>query len=136
MLPGGGTYFTNSNGYAVAGRHIFDIASEMNEEGNYFPVWGTCLGFELLLFLSGDGETKGDHRKDCSSINRARQLFFKDDFKESRMFKNATESVVSILERESVTFNYHKKCITEEVSVLLKVNELANTAVVHEIFRS
>lgn len=30
--------------------HITDIflISQMNDKGNYFPLWGTCLGFELL----------------------------------------------------------------------------------------
>lgn len=32
LFPGGATYFNQSNGYSEAGRHIYDIAMEMNEK--------------------------------------------------------------------------------------------------------
>lgn len=114
LLPGGATWFNQSNGYAEAGRHIYDIAVEMNEQGDYFPIWGTCLGFELLTYLSADGK---EHRADCRSSNQALPLEFKDDFKTSRMFKNAPESVLEILETEAVTANFHQFCVTEKVEI-------------------
>lgn len=113
LLPGGATWFNQSNGYADAGRHIYDIATEMNERGNYFPLWGTCLGFELLTYLSANGD---EHRAHCSSTNQALPLVFKDDFRTSRMFKNAPESVVKILGNEAVTANFHQYCVTEKVN--------------------
>lgn len=74
MLPGGGTYFNQSGGYGDAGKHIYDIAIEMNNQGDYFPIWGTCLGFELLTYLSAHGN---EHRAHCSSINQPLPLEFK-----------------------------------------------------------
>lgn len=111
LFPGGAVWF-NESGYADAGRHIYDIAKEMNEKGNYFPLWGTCLGFELLTYLSADGV---EHRADCSSNNQALPLEFKDDFRSSRLFENAPENVVKILTEESVTANFHHYCVTEKV---------------------
>lgn len=32
LFPGGATYFNQTNGYSEAGRHIYDIAMEMNEK--------------------------------------------------------------------------------------------------------
>jgi gamma-glutamyl hydrolase len=112
LLPGGATWFNQSNGYADAGRHIYDIASEMNERGEYFPLWGTCLGFELLTYLSADGN---EHRAHCSSTNQALPLEFKSDFMTSRMFREAPKSVLKILETEAVTPNFHQYCVTEKV---------------------
>lgn len=114
LLPGGATWFNQSNGYADAGRHIYDIAIEMNERGNYFPLWGTCLGFELLTYLSADGK---EHRAYCSSSNQALPLVFKDDFMSSRMFKGASDKIVKILESEAVTSNFHQYCVTEKVAI-------------------
>lgn len=114
LLPGGATWFNQSNGYADAGRHIYDIAQKLNEQGDYFPVWGTCLGFELLTYLSANGN---EHRAHCSSTNQALPLVFKDDYKASRLFKNAPESVVKILESEAVTANFHQYCVTEKVEI-------------------
>jgi len=32
-----------------AGAYLIDLAIEANDAGDYFPVWGTCLGYELML---------------------------------------------------------------------------------------
>lgn len=114
MLPGGATWFNQSNGYADAGRHIYDIAIEMNDQGDYFPLWGTCLGFELLTYLSAGGR---EHRAHCSSTNQALPLVFKDDFKSSRLFQGASEEIVKILKTEAVTSNFHQYCVTEKVNL-------------------
>lgn len=73
MFPGGGTWFNQTNGYAVAGAHIYDIATQMNEKGHYFPLFGTCLGFELLLFISNNNQ---EYRAKCSSQRQALPLNF------------------------------------------------------------
>lgn len=73
LFPGGATWFNQSNGYADAGRHIFEIAKNMNDMGFYMPLWGTCLGFELLLYLDSNGE----NRAHCSSSGQALNLEFK-----------------------------------------------------------
>ena len=33
-------------------RNIFEHAVRENDRGNYFPLWGTCLGFELLAMMN------------------------------------------------------------------------------------
>lgn len=112
LFPGGGLWFNETNGYGDAGKHIYDIASKMNEEGDYFPLWGTCLGFELLTYLSANGS---EHRTDCSSSNQALPLRFKSDFRSSRMFQGASTEVIEILQNEPVTSNFHHYCVTEKV---------------------
>jgi gamma-glutamyl hydrolase len=87
---------------------------EMNEREQYFPLWGTCLGFELLTYLSAGGD---EHRAHCSSTNQALPLVFKLDYKESRLFKNAPQTIVKILESEAVTANFHQFCVTEKVQI-------------------
>lgn len=72
-MPGGGTWFNQSNGYAVAGSHIFAIAQEMNDNGIYLPLFGTCLGFELLLFVSNENQ---ECRATCSSERQSLPLDF------------------------------------------------------------
>ena len=43
LLPGGGA------GKPPGAQMIFEEALKLNDNGTYFPVWGTCLGFEWLL---------------------------------------------------------------------------------------
>ena len=56
LLPGGGTELVleesdriSLTNYAVAGKKLLKMAIEINDNGIHFPVWGTCLGFELMI---------------------------------------------------------------------------------------
>ncbi|XP_058463331.1 gamma-glutamyl hydrolase-like isoform X4 [Malaya genurostris] len=111
LLPGGATWFNVSNGYAEAGRHIYDIANLINAQGSYFPIWGTCLGFELLTYLAANGD---EHRAHCSSNNQGLPLNFKIDFRKSRLFGETPDEVIAILANEPVTSNFHQFCVTEK----------------------
>lgn len=73
LLPGGGVWFDDSNGYADAGVHIYDIAKQMNDNGIYFPLFGICLGFELLLYASN---AEREYRTVCSSSKQKNTLDF------------------------------------------------------------
>jgi gamma-glutamyl hydrolase len=63
LLPGGAAEFNATDGYATAGWELYKLAKLKNDAGIYFPVWGTCLGFELLAFLSPN---KTETRSACS----------------------------------------------------------------------
>jgi hypothetical protein len=46
-----------STGYARAGKILYDLALQGFDSGSdYYPIWGTCLGFELVALLSIDGQ--------------------------------------------------------------------------------
>ncbi|XP_063994829.1 chitobiosyldiphosphodolichol beta-mannosyltransferase-like [Diachasmimorpha longicaudata] len=111
LLPGGSSNFGIPGGYSEAGQIIYRIATEMNDHDDYFPIWGTCLGFELLTYLAAKGT---DQRTNCSSSNQILPLIFKPGFMESRMFENAPSDVIDILKKEKVTANFHRYCVTEE----------------------
>lgn len=111
LFTGGAVWFYDS-AYADTGEKIYEIASKLNDDGDFFPLWGTCLGFELLTYLSAN---RSEHRADCSSTNQSLNLEFKDDFNTSRMFKDASNEIVKILQNEKVTSNFHQFCVTEKV---------------------
>ncbi|CAH0694164.1 unnamed protein product [Spodoptera exigua] len=112
LFPGGATYFNQSNGYADAGQHIYEIAQKINDAGDYFPIFGTCLGFELLIIIaSGRGEP--ENRIRCYSYSNI-PLNFTDDYRTSKMFKEAPEDILELLENEDVTVNAHQFCIIDE----------------------
>ena len=48
LFPGG------DSDYLEYGRKIMDRLIQYNDEGNYFPAWGTCLGFENMLIWASD----------------------------------------------------------------------------------
>lgn len=50
------TQYTN---YVNSVKRCIRKAKEINDRGTCFPVWGTCLGFELLLLLEGVKDVHG-----------------------------------------------------------------------------
>lgn len=50
FLPGGG------GDYYEYGKFVYDTVKEYNDYGTYYPVWGTCLGFEFMTaYESSEG---------------------------------------------------------------------------------
>lgn len=111
LWPGGATWFNQSDGYADAGRHVYNIAMKMNDRGEYMPLWGTCLGFELMAYITSD---KGEPRADCNSDRQPLPLDFESDYKDSKLFGSAPDDIIHILSTEPVTANFHHYCVTKQ----------------------
>jgi hypothetical protein len=62
------TFFYFSTDYARAGKLFYKFAIEANErDGDYYPIWGTCLGFELLALVSNNDQP---NLKRCFSMDQ------------------------------------------------------------------
>ncbi|XP_067005666.1 gamma-glutamyl hydrolase-like [Anabrus simplex] len=110
LFPGGAAEFTDPDGYAEAGVYLYEYAIKMNEKGVYFPLWGTCLGMELMTFLAAG---RREHRCDCWGYDQALPLTLKSDFQRSKLFENVPESMLDIFMNKPVAAHYHQFCITE-----------------------
>lgn len=74
LFPGGATWFNESFGYGDAGQMLYDFALEANQLGHYYPIFGICLGMELLAQVAINGQ---EIRAHCYSKNVALPLEFK-----------------------------------------------------------
>lgn len=84
---------------------LFCQALESNKQGRYFPVWGTCLGFQWILQMIGN--MRLDHGLDA--VDYALPLEFTEYGKNcSQMFSDAPCSLMKILSTEKVTYNHHR----------------------------
>ncbi|EDO44920.1 predicted protein [Nematostella vectensis] len=110
LFPGGDSDLWKS-GYARTGAAIFDLAMEANDNGDVFPLWGTCLGFQLLHVRAAKGK---DVLTKCSGENVSLPLNFTDGYKDSRMFRNAHNDVTQDMAKLGVTLNMHVNCVTVE----------------------
>ncbi|XP_030385344.1 gamma-glutamyl hydrolase [Scaptodrosophila lebanonensis] len=118
LLPGGATWFNQSNGYSDAGEHLINIAIDLNNKGVFMPIWGTCLGMELLVYKLANGT---EARTDCSSIAQPLPLEFKADFNQSRLFNSTSDLIMDLLKKENVTINSHRYCYTEKTFEALQL---------------
>ena len=91
-------------------KYLYQLALKINQQGQYFPVWGTCLGFEWLLECNF-GQL--DHGFDSVNISIPASLTFEGK-ENSRIFKNASPGIIHILSTQPVCFNHHSKGITPE----------------------
>ncbi|XP_017567937.1 gamma-glutamyl hydrolase [Pygocentrus nattereri] len=109
LFPGGGASIVSS-GYAKAAGIFYRLALEANLKGDYFPVWGTCLGFELLTFLTSQ-KLLLSH---TNTTGVALPLDFTKESKDSRMFKDFPDDLITSLAKEPLTENSHRWSITTE----------------------
>lgn len=109
LFPGGGVSL-KSSGYSKAAAVFYRLALEANSNGDYFPVWGTCLGFELLTLLTS-GKLLLSH---TNTSGIALPLNFTDDVRDSRLFKDFPEDLMKSLETEALTENSHQWSLSTE----------------------
>ncbi|XP_029955917.1 gamma-glutamyl hydrolase-like [Salarias fasciatus] len=107
LIPGGAASIYSS-GYQRAAQFFFEAAIEANKGGDYFPVWGTCLGFEQMMYL-----TSGERilsRTNTTGI--ALPLNFTNDANSSRLFQGFPAELMEALSSEPLTENSHKWSVT------------------------
>mmetsp|Transcript_24813 Transcript_24813/g.69148 ORF Transcript_24813/g.69148 Transcript_24813/m.69148 type:complete len:81 (-) Transcript_24813:892-1134(-) len=49
LLPGGGAELKPGFGYYDISAQLLQLAIEANDAGTFFPILGTCLGFEAMV---------------------------------------------------------------------------------------
>ncbi|XP_068956115.1 gamma-glutamyl hydrolase [Petaurus breviceps papuanus] len=103
LFPGGGVNLQSSK-YSSVAQLFYEKALKANKEGDYFPIWGTCLGFEELTVL-----TSGELLLTLTNTNGvALPLNFTEAATESRMFQNISKDLLEAFATEPLTSNFHK----------------------------
>jgi gamma-glutamyl hydrolase len=106
--------FESMNGFLYTGggadmsdaaKYLYSKAVQANDEGDFFPVWGTCLGFEWLMIATSGNDSILDSVFD--SENYSIPLDFTAAVSQSRLFSHAPPEVVKTLATENVTMNNH-----------------------------
>uniref|UniRef100_A0A3B4AA36 folate gamma-glutamyl hydrolase n=1 Tax=Periophthalmus magnuspinnatus TaxID=409849 RepID=A0A3B4AA36_9GOBI len=98
FLPGGAANIFDS-GYATAAKIFYDLAIEANKKGDYFPIWGTCLGFEQLAVITA--------RKNVLVRTNTTAVSLPLDFT-TGMKMDFSPEMMSALATEPMTINAHK----------------------------
>lgn len=130
LFIGGDEPFFNPDGsysrYAEVGCKFVDLAKEAKDKGIYFPIWGTCLGHELIYIC----ENKGLKNTTLSDVVGEPPYIQSHDFGQeaynSRMFGSfGAMHAISILHNEKASwFNHH---FAVEPSTYLHSHSLSST---------
>ncbi|KAK9403267.1 gamma-glutamyl hydrolase [Crotalus adamanteus] len=102
LFPGGGVDLKTSEFSRVA-KIFYKKALEANDREDYFPIWGTCLGHQLLTYL-----TSGENlliRTNTNGFTMA--LNFTQASNHSKMFQDFPEEIYELLASEPVSSHFH-----------------------------
>nr|BAG62694.1 unnamed protein product [Homo sapiens] len=111
LFPGGSVDLRRSD-YAKVAKIFYNLSIQSFDDGDYFPVWGTCLGFEeLSLLISGECLLTA-----TDTVDVAMPLNFTGGQLHSRMFQNFPTELLLSLAVEPLTANFHKWSLSVKVS--------------------
>jgi len=103
MTKVNGILFPGGNGdYLETGDHVFKSAITENDAGNFYPIWGTCLGFENLAIFASDS---GSPLSYLESTNQSLLLDFLVDPTTTKMFADLADP--EYFHEEAMTYNHH-----------------------------
>jgi len=104
LLPGGGIYLPGSK-YENAATYLYNLTLLANDGGDFFPLWGTCQGFEQLVMMTS-GNTSVLENFD--SYNYSTPLKFTDQAISSEVFHDLPDKLWETFENKLVCENLHR----------------------------
>jgi gamma-glutamyl hydrolase len=123
LFTGGELTLTPNSTYYASANYIYNRVLEFNTQGDYFPLWGTCQGFQLLNILTSKNvSVLSVDEFDSDDLSLPLELTVAA--KASRMLGSAPADVFTILQTENVTSNLHVSGVKPE-------DFTANTALVN-----
>ena len=104
LFPGGSTKWFESSYYKNAVKAVQTSVEAGTSDQDYFPVWGTCLGYEALnVIIANSADVLSHFAADGVSLT----LNYTSDAKNSRLLKNCPTSIYKGMATEEVTYNHH-----------------------------
>ncbi|XP_027860016.1 gamma-glutamyl hydrolase [Xiphophorus couchianus] len=102
LLPGGDVDIQTSQ-FSRAARIFYNLALKANNAGDYFPIWGTCQGFQQLSVLTA--------RRNLLTLTKTKAvalpLILTPAAQSSRLFRNFPRDVLQSLANKNITSNFH-----------------------------
>ncbi|XP_008334216.1 gamma-glutamyl hydrolase [Cynoglossus semilaevis] len=106
----GGAVDIETSEFARVAKIFYNLALKANDKGDFFPIWGTCLGMQLLTVL-----VCGENLLEKTTAeNIALPLNLTTEAYSSRMFRDFPEDFMKILTQEPLTGNFHHYGLTVE----------------------
>mmetsp|Transcript_13410 Transcript_13410/g.36867 ORF Transcript_13410/g.36867 Transcript_13410/m.36867 type:complete len:400 (-) Transcript_13410:154-1353(-) len=115
IFPGGGANIqqVHGNKFRASAQFLFELALEANDEGDRFPIYGICLGFELLMVMAA--RTDSVLCFDCFASNGLPlPLDITAAARTSSMFAQVTPALWTALTTENITENSHHDGVTPD----------------------
>lgn len=107
LFPGGSASLDIGSDFFKTAAHLFKSAIALNDKGVYFPIWGTCLGFEFLNIMgAGEDESVLDDGFDSEDLPLA--LNFTKDAPGSSLLSKIDPNLYMAMATMAITMNEHQ----------------------------
>ncbi|XP_034726430.1 zgc:171566 [Etheostoma cragini] len=103
LLPGGDVDLQTSQ-FSRAAKIFYDLSLKANDAGDYFPIWGTCQGFQQLSVLTANKNLLT--LTDTKAV--ALPLTLTPAAQSSRLFRSFPKDLLQSLAEENITSNFHR----------------------------
>ncbi|KAG7490372.1 gamma-glutamyl hydrolase-like [Solea senegalensis] len=107
----GGAVDLETSDFARVAKIFYQLALKANNAGDFFPIWGTCMGMQLLTVLVA-GENLLEK---TTAENIALPLNLTTEAYSSQMFKGFSDEFMKILTQEPLTGNFHHYGLTVKI---------------------
>lgn len=102
LLPGGDVDIQTSQ-FTRTSKIFYNLALKANDAGDYFPIWGTCQGFQQLSVLTANKNLLT--LTDTKAV--ALPLTLTPAAQSSRLFRSFPKDLLQSLAQENITGNFH-----------------------------
>ncbi|KAF3851250.1 hypothetical protein F7725_013022 [Dissostichus mawsoni] len=99
----GGAVDLEKSDYARVAKIFYRLALKANDNGDFFPIWGTCMGMQLLTVLVAGKSLL----EKTTAENVALPLNLTSDADSSKMFEGFPQNLMQALTEEPLTGNFH-----------------------------
>ncbi|KAG2439450.1 hypothetical protein HXX76_004805 [Chlamydomonas incerta] len=104
LLPGGGATLAPGHRFYDTARQLVDLAVAANDNGDYFPVHGTCLGMETLSVVLSANYTI---LSPFDAEDAPAPLLYTADAKDSHLLRSLPPDVVDSLQNKPIAMENH-----------------------------
>ncbi|XP_072044592.1 gamma-glutamyl hydrolase-like isoform X2 [Amphiura filiformis] len=111
LFPGGASPNLLESGLGKAGMFFYQKSIKgYDQSSDYFPLWGTCEGFQLLSMLTA----QKDLLTNTDTEDKVFPLTLAKDYKDSRLFGSSAmgDDILHILTTKNITYNAHNWALT------------------------
>lgn len=102
LLPGGDVDIETSL-FTRTAKIFYKLALKANDGGDYFPLWGTCQGFQQLTVLTADKNLLTNTDTEAAAL----PLALSPGAQTSRLFRHFPKNLLQSLSQENITGNFH-----------------------------
>jgi len=104
LFPGGGANLNNTPLYYAA-EYLWELMETANNKGDFFPIFGHCMGFELISILVSQNQTILQPTYGTENVTFS--LNFSSGASSSKWMEDAPELITDILSTQPVCLNNH-----------------------------